>query len=254
MSQLKFTSLGSGSKGNATVVGYDEALILIDSGFSCKLLETRLAERAIDCQHIKAILVTHEHSDHFNGVPTFSNRYGIPVWMSHGTSLNQKAEKIKALNVFNSHSSFQIEQLEVQPVLVPHDSREACQFVIRKGSSCLGILTDLGHITPFVSQQYKDCQALLLEFNHDIQMLMSGRYPPALKARVSGSLGHLSNDQAIDFLKNGQLDSLKFLAAMHLSEENNCRHSVLDQINGLSLDSVEVTIACQENGFDWVSI
>lgn len=254
MSQLKFTSLGSGSKGNATVVSDGDTYLLVDSGFSCKLLESRLASRDIDCSKISAALVTHEHSDHLNGVPTFANRYKIPVWMSHGTSLNQKAEKINQLNVFCSQSSFRVGELKVQPVLVPHDSREACQFVISFGDKRVGILTDLGHITPFVSAQYKDCQALLLEFNHELPMLMSGRYPPALKARVSGSLGHLSNAQAIDFLNNMTLDSLEFLGAMHLSEENNCPQTVLDHITALDLESVHIEIACQELGFDWFSL
>ena len=254
MSQLKVTSLGSGSKGNATAISDGETTVVVDSGFSCKLLESRLASRNIDPQQVNTILVTHEHSDHFNGVPTFSNRYKIPVWMSHGTSLHHKADKIKQLNVFNSHACFTVGSLTIQPVLVPHDSREACQFIVSKNQYKVGILTDLGHITPFVSEQYKDCQALLLEFNHDIHMLMSGRYPPALKSRVSGSLGHLSNDQAVDFLENCEFSGLKFLAAMHLSEENNSRELVASKINSLQIEPIETQIACQERGFDWHTV
>ena len=249
------TSLGSGSKGNATVVEYRNTRLLVDSGFSCKALEQRLIARDISPESITAVLVTHEHSDHFNGVPTFANRYKIPVWMSHGTSLHEKATKLKQLHIFNSQQPFTLEDINVNPVLVPHDSREACQFVFYAGEHRVGILTDLGHITPFVSQQFQDCSILLLEFNHDKDLLLQGRYPASLKARVGGSLGHLSNDQAADFLKNYSKDKLRYLAAMHLSEENNCRNKVAETISELQLQkNVEVLLAKQESGFDWICV
>jgi phosphoribosyl 1,2-cyclic phosphodiesterase len=255
LNSVRVTSLGSGSKGNATVIEYAQTRILIDCGFSCKALEARLLNRGIHARQITAVLVTHEHSDHFNGVPTFANRYQIPVWMSHGTSLFERAAKIQNVQVFNSHQSFHVADVEITPVLVPHDAREACQFVVNAGKHRVGILTDLGHITPYVSNLYQHCHMLMLEFNHDREMLMAGRYPPALKARVSGSLGHLSNEQALEFLQFNDLSQLQYLAAMHLSEENNRVSLVSELIAAAGLaDSTQVVLAEQESGFDWLTL
>ena len=253
MTKIRVTSLGSGSKGNATLIEFKTTRLLVDCGFSCRELESRLNARQIPASSITAVLATHEHSDHFNGIPVLANKYQIPVWMSHGTSLHQKAAKATTAQVFNSHQAFTIGELEVNPVLVPHDSREACQFVIQGEDKRVGILTDLGHITPFVSQQYQDCDILLLEFNHDLELLMKGKYPPALKARVSGSLGHLSNRQAAEFLIVNNLPRLKHLAAMHLSEENNCEVIVQQIVSNSGLqESVNFVIANQNSGFDWL--
>lgn len=253
MPNLRVLSLGSGSKGNATLVEFKSTRLLIDCGFSCRELESRLKARQVEPESIDAVLVTHEHSDHFNGIPVFANKRQIPVWMSHGTSLHQKVAKAKTIQVFNSHQAFAIKELMVTPVLVPHDSREACQFVVGAEEKQMGILTDLGHITPFVSRQYQQCDILLLEFNHDIELLMKGKYPPALKARVSGSLGHLSNQQAAEFLTCNPLPNLKHLAAMHLSEENNCEQIVSHAVASADIDeSVNFVIAKQDSGFDWL--
>ncbi|TQV82958.1 MBL fold metallo-hydrolase [Aliikangiella coralliicola] len=249
------TSLGSGSKGNATVVRYDDELVLIDSGFSCKALEARLKARQIEPQDICAILVTHEHSDHFNGVPAFSRKYKTPVWMSCGTGMHPRVEKISHLHYLNTHTSFQLGKFEITPVAVPHDSREACQFILQAADWRVGILTDLGHITPYVSEQFSDLDILLLEFNHDLDLLLQGAYPEKLKRRVAGPLGHLSNRQACDFLAQQSWGKLKYLAAMHLSEENNRRELVERGIKAVGLPSdISTIIADQEKGFDWIEL
>ncbi|MGX5174340.1 MBL fold metallo-hydrolase [Aliikangiella sp. IMCC44653] len=252
---FRVASLGSGSKGNATLIQYQETTIMIDSGFSCKTLESKLALRGVKPEQVDAILVTHEHGDHFNGVPTFSNRYKIPVWMSRGTSFHPKAEKIKLLNCFNSQFPFSIKSLEISPVLVPHDAREACQFVVHAKDKSIGLLTDLGHITPYVESKYRDCDVLLLEFNHDINLLEGGQYPVSLKKRVGGELGHLNNHQAKALIEKLNLEKLRYLVAMHLSEENNDASIVLDTINRASFaDKFETQIAHQESGFDWITV
>jgi phosphoribosyl 1,2-cyclic phosphodiesterase len=245
--------LGSGSKGNATLVRYARTLLLIDNGFSCKEIVQRLARRNIEPKDITAILVTHEHSDHFKGVPAFSNKYLTPVWINSGVSLHKNSDKLKTFNLFNSHQNFSIGDIEVCPVSVPHDSREACQFVFKQGGRKIGILTDLGHITPYVIQAYENCDILLLEFNHDRDMLMSSDYPASLKSRVVGSLGHLSNEQAKDFLTHKITNKLKYLIAMHLSGENNKVEIVERCITEAGLSSSTHTlIAEQMNGFDWL--
>ncbi|MCW8876667.1 MAG: MBL fold metallo-hydrolase [Kangiellaceae bacterium] len=252
---LRVTSLGSGSKGNSTLVQYKSTNILVDSGFSCRELESRLSARGVLPQKVNAVLVTHEHSDHFKGVPAFANKYEIPVWMSKGTSLHPTVSKLKDLNLFNSHVDFVIGEINVEPILVPHDSREACQFVLSAEQSRVGILTDLGHITPFIVQKFQQLDALLIEFNHDKSMLLHGKYPPKLKSRVGGPLGHLSNEQALEFLSDYNCSRLKVICAMHLSEENNCAElvqSILEELtSGLSVDFV---LADQNDGFDWIEL
>ena len=255
--QKKFsvTSLGSGSKGNATLVRYDESLLLIDNGFSCKELVSRMSERHVDPNDVSAILVTHEHSDHIKGVPAFSKKFSVPVWMSSGTSLHKNAENLNELNLFNSHQDFSIGDITVCPVSVPHDSREACQFVLKHEHKKIGVLTDIGHITPYVIEQYQDCDILLLEFNHDRELLLNSHYPASLKARVTGSLGHLSNQQAANFLNKKITNKLQYLIAMHLSEENNSVEIVRQCISNTELKpSTQVKIAGQANGFDWISV
>lgn len=252
---MRFTSLGSGSKGNATLFQLGRDLVLVDSGFSAKELEARLNQRGIESGQIDAILVTHEHSDHFKGVSAFSNKFKIPCWLSRGTSLHHLAEKIKNKNIFCNHSAFSIGDLSILPVIVPHDSREACQFVIEGNSKRVGLLTDLGHITPHIKKSYDSLDALLIEFNHDYEMLMRGVYPPKLKTRVGGYLGHLNNHQAINFLTEMNSDRLSFVAAMHLSEENNCKDKVESLLQSINLpESVVYKIADQQDGFDWVEI
>ncbi len=255
MQNLGVLSLGSGSKGNATLVRFSTTLLLVDNGYSCKELEARLFARGIKPEEITAVLVTHEHGDHFNGVPALSNKYKIPVWMSPGTSLHPKASKLKNLNLFNNHQPFKLGEINILPVTVPHDSREASQFTFEANQQKVGILTDIGHVTPYVVEQYRDCDILLLEFNHDFELLMNGVYPDKLKARVGGRFGHLSNQQACEFLREDIKQRLKYLVAMHVSEENNRPEIVLQSIESTKLgEQVEVSIAHQKKGFDWINL
>ncbi|WP_196137679.1 MBL fold metallo-hydrolase [Aliikangiella sp. G2MR2-5] len=250
-----FTSLGSGSKGNATLVRSERSHLLIDSGFSCRELEIRLSKRNTEPESVKAILVTHEHSDHMKGVATFANKYEIPVYMSRGTSLHHLAEKINNIKIISCHKKFSIDDFEITPVTVPHDAREACQFIVESNNLRLGILTDLGHITRHIESSYYRLDGLMLEFNHDVQLLQSGSYPRKLKARVGGQLGHLNNTQAVGFLTKERIAGLKKLVAVHLSEENNSRtivQSLLESVNVSNNSSY--TIASQETGFDWLSL
>ena len=252
-SDVRVTSLGSGSQGNATLISHGETLLLVDCGYSCRELEARMLARGVKPDSVSAVLVTHEHGDHFNGVPAFSNKYKVPVYMSAGTSLHKKVDRLERRFLINSHQDFSIGGLTVSPIAVPHDSREACQFVIKTTKRKIGILTDVGHITPYIRQQYQDCDLLLLEFNHDLQLLLNGRYPASLKSRISGPLGHLSNAQAADFLQEPITRKLTCLVAMHLSEENNQPELVENAIQASLLDSkVEFIIAQQQQGFDWL--
>ncbi|MDQ7048243.1 MAG: MBL fold metallo-hydrolase [Enterobacterales bacterium] len=255
MDEIQYCSLGSGSKGNATLVAFGDTLIMVDCGFSLKECVKRLELKGIQPQQITAILVTHEHADHIAGVARLSNCYSIPVWLSKGTSLHKASQKIEQCNIFNSHSGFSIQQIKVEPVHVPHDAREATQFIFSAASCTLGLLTDVGTITPHIVNRYQLCDALLLEFNYDHQMLMQGRYPYSLKQRVSGELGHLSNQQAFDFLSQLNPERLFQLVIMHVSQQNNSSDIITNLLESLDkFKDLKVEIASQVFGFEWRAI
>ncbi len=217
-------------------MGFAETLLLIDNGFSCKETEARMLQHNINPEDLTAVLVTHEHADHFSGVPRFVNKYKLPAWMSYGTSLSPKASTIQQLNLFSGHENFSLGEIDILPIAVPHDSREAYQFIFQANDLKVGLLTDLGCITPFIREQYANCHLLMLEFNYEHQKLMGGSYPASLKARVSGNFGHLSNDQAKEFLTFEMTQQLRYLIAMHLSEENNSHDLVMQSIESSQIN------------------
>ncbi len=253
--QIQFCSLGSGSKGNATLIRFDSSLILVDCGFSIKETVRRLSLKGVSACSITAILVTHEHSDHISGVAGLSNKYSIPVWLNGGTSLHTKCQSINSMHRFNSHENFNLGEFHIQPIAVPHDARESTQFILSAGGKSIGILTDVGHITKHMIRAYKTCDALLLEFNYDHRLLMEGKYPYKLKQRVSGNLGHLSNEQSVQLLAQMETIILEKLVAMHISEENNSHQLIKAQLNTLDgIEKVHFSFADQANGFEWIKL
>lgn len=249
---VRFASLGSGSRGNATLIEAGNTRVMVDCGFSCSQAEKRLARLNTAAEEIDAILVTHEHGDHISGVARFSRRFGTPVWMTAGTRAVHKGGEVAQMNVFSSHRCFSIGDLEVQPFPVPHDAREPCQFVFSDGDTRLGVLTDTGSITSHMLLALGRLDALLLETNHDPGMLASGPYPPHLQQRVGGNYGHLSNQQAAALLGRLDTDRLQHLLAAHISDKNNTpglARQALADVLGCTAD--EVTVADQEEGFSW---
>jgi|TARA_B110000196_G_scaffold300262_1_gene293512 phosphoribosyl 1,2-cyclic phosphodiesterase len=215
---VRVASLGSGSKGNGTLIEEGDTCLLVDLGFSIKETLVRLERLSKTPTDIDAILVTHEHADHLNGVASFAKKYDIPVRMTAGTSWGANC----AVTRINCQQPFAIGHIYVQPVPVPHDAREPSQFVFTgQHHERVGLLTDIGHITPYVQEQYSSCDVLLLECNYDRQMLENGSYPHRLKQRVSGIQGHLSNDQAAQLLGSVQSERLAHLVLSHISEKNN---------------------------------
>jgi len=219
---FRFASLGSGSRGNATLVQSDSTTLLIDCGYAVKELVRRCNLLGVEPASIDAVLVTHEHGDHMRGVGALARRFGLPVWMSHGTWHAADYGKVEQLQLFNSHDgAIRLGDVEVMPVAVPHDAREPTQFVLRHADLALGLLTDLGSHTPHLADCYAELDALLLECNHDLDMLAAGPYPPSLRARVGSNYGHLNNMQAAHFLRSINHGRLRHLVAAHLSEKNN---------------------------------
>lgn len=251
---MRFASLGSGSKGNATLVEAGDALVMVDCGFSLRETTRRLARLGLEPGQLTAILVTHEHGDHSSGVATLSRKHNIPVYLTHGTAGSGRCDGASELRCFNCEEQFDIAGLTVRAVTVPHDAAEPCQFRLEYRERSLGILTDLGCITPHVVESYRGCDSLLLEFNHDTQLLQSGNYPPQLKRRVGGDWGHLNNEQAADLLRQLGAQSLNNLVVAHISEKNNSRERA-EQALVSALDSTgQVVWACQLDGFDWLPV
>ncbi len=250
---MKLASLGSGSGGNATLIDTGEGLIMIDCGFSLREVERRLERLDCSIKDVAAVLVTHEHSDHMAGVGRLARRYQLPVFLTHGTARSLAAEAGKERHLVNADRPFELLGLEILPVAVPHDAREPVQFVLRRGEIKLGVLTDLGSLTPRILQAYRDCDLLLVEANHDQVMLRDGPYPERLKQRVGGPWGHLNNDQTAEFLRQVNPGKrLKSLILGHISQHNNARARVAAAVAELVVDIPEVLYASQEDALSWI--
>lgn len=228
---MKFASLGSGSRGNATLIQAGSTCLLLDCGFSVKELEKRCQQLQFDIRQIDAVLVTHEHADHVKGLGALARKCGMTVWMTHGTWRNMRCGDIPDLQLFGSHtSSFSIGDIRITPYPVPHDAREPVQYTFSFNQQKLGILTDAGNITPHLVATLDGMDALLVECNHDPDMLRSGPYPARLQARVAGDYGHLSNLQAGQLLSMIDHNRLQYLIVGHISEKNNTPELALNAV------------------------
>jgi phosphoribosyl 1,2-cyclic phosphodiesterase len=252
---MKFASLGSGSRGNATLIRYKSSMLLVDCGFTLRETELRLQRAGINADQIDALLVTHEHGDHIRGVGAFARKYKTPIWMTHGTSRSASVGDVPVSNEIIIGEQLDFGDLEVTPFSVPHDACEPCQFLFSTGSHKLGLLTDTGMITPHIVEVLNGVNALLLECNHDIEMLAEGEYPPYLKHRVGSDYGHLNNGQAAELLTKIDKTNLATIVAMHISEKNNdpiLARQALAEV--LDWDSDDIHVAQQAEGLDWMIV
>lgn len=244
-------SLGSGSRGNGTLVEIGGELILVDCGFTLKDALRRMARLGVRPGDLSAILVTHEHSDHASGVAALAHKYAVPIYASFGT-LRATAWQMPG-EVFDSHQPFRIGAVTVSPVIVPHDAREPTQFTFEHDGVRLGVVSDLGHVTPFVCEQFSRCDGLLMESNYDMPMLLRGRYPESLKRRIASNLGHLSNEQAAAFLAEVAHPGLQVVVG-HVSEQNNHPELLEATFEPMRERVAELSFATQTDGADWTSI
>lgn len=259
---IRFASLGSGSRGNALLVEAGRTRVLLDCGFGLRDAVSRLERLGVAPDSLSAILVTHEHGDHVGGVFRLARRYAIPVWLTHGTlaALAGREEAPahpahSAYSIIDGHSTYAIGDLQILPYPVPHDAREPVQYVFSDGAHRLGVLTDAGSLTPHLVAMLDACDALLLECNHDAGMLAASRYPPSLRRRIAGRLGHLDNATAADLLRRIDTSRLQHVVAAHLSEENNRPELAVAALAGaLSCATDWIGVATQETGFDWRQI
>lgn len=250
---MRFASLGSGSRGNATLVESDSACVLIDCGFSVRETERRLARLGRSAADLSAVLVTHEHSDHCKGVAALARKYQLPVYATKGTALAAGLQDSRWQRL-QGQQSFTVADLMIEPVTVPHDAAEPCQFVLRNSGFSLGVLTDLGSITALVIERYAACDALMLECNHDTRMLATGPYPPSLKRRVGGAWGHLNNMQAASLLAQVDQQRLQHVVMSHLSAQNNTEMLARDALAETLSSGAALVTADQDEGLDWLQI
>lgn len=253
---MRFASLGSGSEGNALLVQAGATCIMLDCGFGIAETVSRLARLGLSPRDVDAILVTHEHEDHSGGVARFAGKFGIPVWMSCGSwRVLGDGFGAVAVNQIEGQRRFHIGDIELTPYTVPHDAREPLQFVFGDGARRLGVLTDAGSITPHIRSVLDGCDALLLECNHDLEMLRNGRYPPSLKQRIAGRFGHLANDEAAGLLSGIECGRLQHIVAAHLSRQNNTPDLARAALAGALNCALEwIGVADQDGGLDWREI
>lgn len=230
--------------------------MLIDCGFSLREFETRLARAGLCGEDLDAIFVTHEHGDHIGCAVSLARRHGIELWMSRGTWRAIGAPEADGwLRFARDGEAISVGGLQLTPYTVPHDALEPLQLRCSDGAAHLGVLTDAGSITPHLLAHLRDCHALLLECNHDAQLLAQSRYPASLKARIGGRLGHLSNDTAAQILAQCAHAGLQHLVAAHLSEQNNSpEHARAALSAACGADPDDIVVADPALGFGWLAV
>lgn len=254
---MRFASLGSGSEGNALLVAVDQTYLLMDCGFGLQDTQLRLARLGVAAEKLSGIIVTHEHADHISGVARLARKFDLPVWLTYGTLRHQMKAfaNVSAIREIDAHESFSIGSIEITPYPVPHDAAEPVQFVFSDGARRLGVLTDTGSSTAYIEQTLSGCHALVLECNHDAEMLMTGDYSYPLKQRVGGRFGHLNNQQAAEILTKLDLIRLQHLIAAHLSRKNNTPTLAVKALSeAIRCQENWIGVATQEEGFGWREI
>lgn len=234
------------------LVEHGSTCVMVDCGFSTRQAERRLANLGKSASELSAILVTHEHSDHVCGVASLARKYAVPVWMTPGTERGSRLPQDIIINSILTPGNFQIGDLSIESYAMPHDANEPCQFVFDDGAKKIGLLTDIGTESQTVINALYDCDALLMECNHDDDMLFNSHYPDFLKARISGNLGHFSNQQTAALLSKLDTSKLQHFVALHLSEKNNHEELVKQTVSrALGCEENWVAVAKQGTEFQW---
>lgn len=226
---LFISSLNSGSNGNCYYVGNEDEAVLIDAGISCRQVEKRLERLDLSLRKVKAIFISHEHSDHISGLVQLARKYTLPVYITPGTLYGSGLGKAGlTIRPLSGYSPVSVGQLSVTAFPKWHDAADPHSFLIECAGVRVGVFTDIGAPCEHVIRHFSQCHAAFLEANYDEEMLEQGRYPYFLKRRIQGDKGHLSNRQALDLFRRHRPVYMSHLLLSHLSKDNNCPQRVSD--------------------------
>ena len=246
---LTVCMLASGSKGNAILVADDHTMVLFDAGLSGIEIERRCKSKGFNPDRLDAIVVSHEHADHIQGVGVLARRFDLPVYLSKmtGQTANAMLGKIDDIRYFVCGHPFTVNTWTISPFSIPHDAEDPAGFTILNNGMKIGIATDLGVATAMVKERLKACQLLILEANHDPEMLINGPYPWPLKQRIRSRTGHLSNEDSRELVTALKHEGLQHVVLAHLSETNNTPQKALQEV-GLALNgcNTKLHVATQD--------
>ncbi|QXU43247.1 MBL fold metallo-hydrolase [Pedobacter sp. D749] len=252
---LYFTSINSGSNGNCYYIGNDNEAVLVDIGLTCKEVEIRMNRLGLPISKVKAVFISHEHSDHIKGVAVFAKKYKLPVYISTAT-LKSSRLLLDANNTFSlSHQQhIHIGNLKIAAFSKFHDAADPYSFTIECNEVRVGVFTDIGSVCDRLITHFKSCHAAFLEANYDAQMLERGKYPYFLKRRITGGHGHLSNAQALELFINHKAPYMSHLLLSHLSKDNNSAELVENLFKNVAGDTfVKVASRHEETALYYVS-
>lgn len=240
---LYIASLNSGSNGNCYYVGNDQEAVLIDAGLSCRETERRMATLGLNIRKVKAVFISHEHTDHIKGLSVLSSRYSLPVFITKAT-LQKTRVRVSGPRVvdFEDGVPVRLGNLEIMPFRKYHDAADPYSFTVSGNGVTVGVFTDLGRCCDKLKYHFGRCHAAFLESNYDDEMLENGRYPYFLKQRIRGGQGHLSNAEALQLFLDHRPAFMKHILLAHLSKDNNCPQRA-QQLFAAHCSDVSVTVA-----------
>jgi phosphoribosyl 1,2-cyclic phosphodiesterase len=240
---LFIASLNSGSNGNCYYIGNEHEAILVDAGISCRETEMRMKRLGLSMQKVKAIFVSHEHSDHISGIPVLSRKYNLPVYITAGT-LQNSGMNIDTQRVisFVAYEGVKVGEMLISAFPKFHDAAHPHSFIISCRDIKVGVFTDIGGACEHVTNHFRQCHAAFLEANYDEEMLDKGRYPYYLKKRIRGGHGHLSNSQALEIFINHRPAYMSHLLLSHLSKDNN-RPELVHELFSQHANGIEIIVA-----------
>ncbi|MBA3022701.1 MAG: MBL fold metallo-hydrolase [Proteobacteria bacterium] len=253
---MRFCVLGSGSKGNCTYVETGGVALLIDVGFSGIEVGRRLENAGLDIGKVAGILVTHEHTDHVSGVGVLSRKYRLPVYANTGTKVaaGGALDKLHAFVPFSTGTSFLIPPFTIHPFAISHDTADPVGFTIDDGEGTLGYCTDTGMVSRLIHHHLRRCHGLILECNHDLELLKQGPYPPALQQRIRSKNGHLANPEAMAFVGEVLHSQLRHVVLAHISDKNNCRDRIRIEVEQSGVTGPEFSLCHQEKAGQVITI
>lgn len=257
---MRVAVLGSGSRGNSVIIDSGGHRLLIDAGFSCRQLERRMGALGVPPDGFDGIVLTHEHSDHVRGVERFVRRHPAPVLASEGTLGEIRLPEAAASSAVTlcSGERYETEGFEIEPFVIPHDAREPVGLVVEDAAGRrLGLVADLGSRSRLAWARLTELDVLLLETNHDLEMLRSGPYPWSLKQRVASRHGHLSNADAADGVPELLCDRLRWIVLYHLSQTNNLpalAAATIQEVLEREGSGAEVAVTAQDEPSPWLEV